>query len=89
MDYRNKTFVGKAKSVESSCRKGRIVVLKKKRPGKDRKIGSDISNREGVYKIRKRKADGTYYAVAFKKTFTDTSGQETTCTRDRSPNEKV
>ena len=89
LDYRNKTFVGKANSDEASCRNGRFVVLKKKRPGKDRKVGTDITNREGAYKIPKRKADGTYYTVAFKKTFTNTSGQETTCTRDRSPNEKV
>lgn len=84
INYDGNSFDGKVKSDLRKCRKDRKVVAKKVKPGRDKKVGSDTTNRRGKYSILERNADGTYYTVAKKKTIGNV-----TCLRDRSPKEKV
>jgi len=89
INYDGNSFNGRAGSSMGQCRGGRAIVVKKKRPGRDRAIGSDTTNRRGRYSVQERRARGTYYAVAPKRVFVNRFGQQVTCTRDRSPNERV
>ena len=89
IDYDGNSFDGKVESNTRKCRSGRRVVLKKQKPGRDQKVGSDSTNRRGRYSIPQRNADGTYYTVAGKKTYRDGSGRLHICNKGRSPNEKV
>jgi hypothetical protein len=82
-------FLGRVKSDLKRCRTDRDVILWKKRPGEDKKVGKDQTNDDGEYKIRERGADGTYYTVANAKSFMDQSGRPVTCARDRSPEKDV
>jgi hypothetical protein len=88
-NYDGNSFDGKIKSGESRCRDGRTVVLKKKKPGKDKKVGTDRTTPDGVYSIRERNANGKYYATALAKTFTTSNGQRVTCEKDRSPTKEA
>ena len=89
INYDGNSFDGSAKSSNAECRDGRRIVLKKKRPGRDKKVGSDTTNPQGRYSILERGARGVYYTVALKKTFTDGNGDFNICSKDRSPNERV
>jgi hypothetical protein len=70
------SFKGQVVSEAARCEKNRRVVLKKKRPGKDRTVGSDITNRFGNWKIRKRNPNGRFYAQI---------RRTRRCTGDKSP----
>ena len=89
IDYDGNSFDGRVQSNTGKCRNGRKVVLKKQKPGRDKKVGSDTTNRRGNYSIRQRNAKGTYYTVAGKKTYRDSSGRLHICNKGRSPNERV
>jgi hypothetical protein len=64
------------------------VKLKKQKPGKDRTVGRDRTNRSGNWKIRKRRARGRFFAVAARKVFTNRQGTRIICAKDKSPNER-
>jgi hypothetical protein len=55
-------FRGKVRSPRNACERRRTVVLKKRRPGPDRTVGRDRTNRKGVWRIRKPNARGRFYA---------------------------
>ena len=89
MRYDDNAFEGEVGSVTKRCRKERVVVVKKKRPGKDKKVGADITDRKGDFSVRERKANGTYFAVAARKSFIDRTGRQVVCSKDRSRNVNV
>lgn len=89
INYNGKAFTGKVKSNLKKCRRDRSMLLKKQKPGKDKTVGKDRTNRTGGYKIREPKANGTYYTVAKVKRFTDGSGRPVTCGQDRSKKKRV
>jgi hypothetical protein len=70
------SFKGQVVSEAAKCEKHRRVLLKKKRPGKDKTVGSDRTNNAGNWRIRKANPDGRYYAK-IKRT--------RRCTGDKSP----
>ncbi len=45
-----------------SCERGRLVKLLKRRDGKDRLTGTDVSNRAGRWVIPDEPTEGIYYA---------------------------
>jgi hypothetical protein len=82
-------FTGKVKSRHANCRRGRNVLLKKEKPGKDKTVGKDRTNRRGTYSIKEKNPNGTYYTVAKTKRFTTGAGGPVTCDSDRSPKRKA
>jgi hypothetical protein len=70
------SFKGQVVSEAAKCEKHRRVLLKKKRPGKDKTVGSDRTNNAGNWRIRKANPNGRYYAK-IKRT--------RRCTGDKSP----
>jgi hypothetical protein len=82
-------FSGKVKSGTGRCRSGRSILLKKEKPGKDKTVGKDRTNRRGAYSIKERDPNGTYYAFARAKGFTDRFGRPVTCEGDKSPEREV
>ena len=89
IDHDRNSFDGKVKSDTAKCERGRKVVLKKKRPGRDKVVGSDTTNGEGEYSIPLRRADGVFYAVAPRDTFERNDGVTDVCLKGRSPNERA
>ena len=77
-------FKGALASPRRECVVGRTIILKKKRPGKDRIVGRDTSNRRGNWEIVKRRARGRYYAVVRGSSQTTAGGATVICGRDRS-----
>ena len=88
IDYRRGAFKGKVGSSNNRCKISRAVKLKKKKPGRDKTVGRDNTNRRGKWSVRKRARRGSFYAVAAKKVFTARDGHRVVCGRDRSPTEK-
>ena len=88
IDYRRGAFKGKVGSSNKRCKSSRAIKLKKKKPGRDRTVGRDNTNRRGKWSIRKRARRGSFYAVAAKKVFTARDGHRVVCGRDKSPTEK-
>jgi hypothetical protein len=72
-------FNGRVRSGAGFCRRSRRVVLKKVRPGPDRTVGRDRTNRRGVWRINKPNARGRFYARAQRK-----QNANVTCTPARS-----
>lgn len=61
-------FKGKVKSSRRFCFRNRLVVLKRKKPGKDPIIGRDRTNRKGRYRIDLgNPVTGAFYARATRK----------------------
>ena len=83
------TFSGSVRSDNRKCRKGRKVVFKEERRGKDKRVGQDTTNKRGKFRHKERGAEGKYYAVAKAKGFTDRSGRNVTCGQDRSRTKKA
>lgn len=81
--YANGTFKGRVRSAKPGCRRGRVVTVKRKKRGADTVIGSNKTNRRGVWKVRHPRAKGRYYAVVKRKRFA--SGDQTVvCKQGRS-----
>jgi hypothetical protein len=78
-----RTLKGNVRSTVKQCKKGRKVVVKKVRKGKDSVRGKDRTNRRGVFKVRPRKSKGRFYAVAKKKKFTS-GGTPIVCKKAKS-----
>jgi hypothetical protein len=82
---RQKAFTGSVGSSRKRCQTFRAVTLKKHRPGPNRSVGTDNSNRSGNWKIRRRARRGRFYAVVARKVFTARNGDTIVCLRDKSP----
>ncbi|MEA2453287.1 MAG: hypothetical protein QOG04_1997, partial [Actinomycetota bacterium] len=87
--YKSSNFSGTAKTAETECKKGRGVLLKRKKKGRDPTIGSTTTNTRGSYKIRSANAKGKYYAIVAKTTQVTEEGDTLICKRDTSPTIKV
>jgi len=61
-------FAGKVKSKRKFCRANRLVVLKRRKPGKDPIIGRDRTNGKGRYRVEMPgPVTGAFYARATRK----------------------
>jgi hypothetical protein len=82
-DRQRDRFLGHLSSDEPrGCRSGRLVRLKKVRPGRNRVVGSDRT--DGIYRnhrwvIRKEEASGNFYSVAPEVTRERKDGSSVTC----------
>ena len=83
-DAQPAAFKGKVGSPRSECKVGRTVVLKKVVPGPNRTVGQDTTNRNGNWRIVKRRARGRFYAVVRGQTKQSASGATVVCLKDRS-----
>jgi hypothetical protein len=57
-----RSFKGRVIAEATACTVDRVVILKKKRRGKDNKIDTDRTNSKGKWKIRIAAPSGRYYA---------------------------
>lgn len=55
-------FAGNVKSAEDECEKGRKVILKKLKKGKDKIVDTTVTDPKGGYKIPVGRANGRYYS---------------------------
>lgn len=55
-------FSGNVKSAEDECEKGRKVILKKLKKGKDKTVDATVTDPKGGYKIPVARANGRYYS---------------------------
>jgi hypothetical protein len=72
-------YHGKVKSKVMKCERGRLVVLFALRPGADRKVGTDRSDRQGLWAVDPH-GGGRFYAKVRRK-----SGNGYVCRADRAP----
>jgi hypothetical protein len=72
-------FVGRVNSQDSACESGRLVRVRRVRPGRDPVIGSDTTNANGRYRVNHRRTQRRfrYYAQL---------RRNNACTGDRSGN---
>jgi len=82
-------FSGDRSSQFAECESARQVKLKKVRRGRDRAVGTDTSDADGSWSIKRPGAHGKYYGVALPKTLTTTIGDQIDCQRGRSRTLKV
>lgn len=76
------SFVGKVNSDRASCERGRVVALRKQKPGKDKVVGRTLTNRRGKWRVSKAEPRGRYYAKVRRSTAGSTDN--IICTGDRS-----
>lgn len=76
-------FKGTLNSSRAECEAGRIVKLKKVRPGKDRTVGRDFSSPDGRWWIRKG-ASGRFYVKVPARTVQGDDGGQVNCGAGRS-----
>jgi len=84
ISYRSGFFGGKVGSDETSCRGDRQVRVFKKRPGRDRVVGSNASNAAGSWVVRAPRAKGSFYATTASKTMPMDGGFTLECLATRS-----
>jgi hypothetical protein len=82
--YKRGIFKGKVGSAKAECKAGRKVTLKKPKPGADERFGSATTTSTGKWKIKERKAKGTYYVKLSRKRFTEPDGTIIVCKGKRS-----
>ena len=87
-DRRN-VFRGQALSQHPRCMRNREVRLKHVDPGPNTFVGSDLTDRQGDWRVQLGSPNGRYYAVATRKSFTAGNGDLVVCLRDRSRTIKV
>ena len=85
-----KTIVyGRIVSSRSFCKANRRVRLFRVRPGLDRFLGSDLTDREGEYRfVRRPRRDQTVYTVIVRRVSTS-YGHSHICRADRSRNLRI
>ena len=72
------------------CQRGRTVTVKRRKPGRDLILKSDISNRRGNWRVSGFPLiRGKFYAVARPKKFIDHAGNEQRCNRAFSPTVRI
>lgn len=85
--YREATdaFRGRVRSPSARCERKRLVIVKKVRPGRDRRLGADVTNNKGRWRLGPfRDPDGRFYATARRKQFVDQAGRSVVCRKARS-----
>jgi hypothetical protein len=82
-DDRN-VFKGSVNSARGKCEKGRVVQLRKERPGQDKVLDRDRSNADGFWKLRHGIEEGQVYGFAKRKSFIAGDGTVVVCKSDRS-----
>ncbi|MDQ3941131.1 MAG: hypothetical protein M3238_07265 [Actinomycetota bacterium] len=55
-------FTGRVRSGADICERGRQVVMKRVKPGRDRTAGTTVTKRNGTWQIFKNNPKGRYYA---------------------------
>ena len=75
---------GVASSVRR-CAVGREVDIYKRRDGRDRLIGTDWTNTQQAWSLRRRRAHGAFYAVVSATEVQTADGATVDCGEDRSP----
>ena len=83
--YRRGAFRGKVSAKVARCESLRRVTIKKRKPGKDARVGRTFTDRAGKWKLRRRNVNGRFYGVVAKKVFTSGNGTRVICRPDRSP----
>jgi hypothetical protein len=78
----NRIYHGEVKSKVRKCERKRLVVLFQVRPGADRKVGTDRSDRDGSWLVERR-GGGRFYAKVRRKQHI-VSGNGYVCRADRS-----
>jgi hypothetical protein len=71
-------------SKAGKCERGRLVVLFTLRPGADRKVGTDRSDRDGNWAVDKR-GGGRFYAKVRPESGDGPRGNGYVCRADRAP----
>lgn len=69
IDYDRPNFEGTVQSERARCERGRTVSVFKVREGPDRLIGTDETNDNGSYSVRKAGAQGRFYAKVAREVF--------------------
>jgi len=83
-------FKGRVSSGPARCERGRTVVVKEVRAGRDAVEGRDRTNREGRWREpHDRFGAGRYYAKVLRKRFTNRFGDTIICRADRSDTIRV
>ncbi|HEU4481046.1 MAG TPA: hypothetical protein VFS18_04100 [Actinomycetota bacterium] len=82
-DARN-VYKGLVKSDRGRCEKGRVVQLRKERPGEDKILDRDRSNRNGFWKLRHGVEKGQVYGFSKRKSFIAGDGTVVVCKSDDS-----
>lgn len=80
---------GKLKSPDSNCRGGQTVHLFKKKPGADRRLGTDQTDAEGEYRFRLRPNRTLKLYTRFQGSVDTSYGHSHTCEPSKSKNKKV
>jgi hypothetical protein len=65
--YSAKAFHGSVESSRARCERNRTVSVFKVRPGDDRLVGQDNTNRSGGYRVQEQGANGRFYAKVARK----------------------
>ena len=81
-------FSGRVRSDEDACESGRKVLLKKKRPGRDKTVDTTVTNDRGTWRVPVRRANGRYYAQTPQERVASDQGR-VTCGAARSTTIKV
>ena len=81
----NRIYHGVVESEFQKCVPGRRVVVFRVRPGADRKVATDRSDREGSWGVEKPRGGGRFYAKVRRKQ-NIVSGDGYVCRADRAPN---
>ena len=77
---------GKLRSPRPSCRVNKVVRLVRVRPGTDRVIATDITDREGEYLFVRRPVNDQTVYTRFSGTLSTSYGHSHRCRASRSPN---
>ena len=88
IDYDGRNFYGSVASARRSCTRGRKITLFKQRPGRDRRVAFDTTNRSGNYRIHRPRARGRFYVKVARRA-SGGYGHSHVCGRDRSPTRRV
>jgi phosphate-selective porin len=85
VDRGDKVIVfGKLKSGDATCRTGKTVTLFRKKPGRDRNMGTDLTDAEGEYRFKLRPRRTMKLYTRFNGTVTTSYGHSHTCQASQS-----
>ncbi|MEA2434129.1 MAG: hypothetical protein QOG54_1586 [Actinomycetota bacterium] len=72
-------FNGKVTSDDNICIKARNVIVKRDTARKDKKVGTSVTNKKGLWKLPVQKAAGKYYAKTPARRIVEDDGTEVNC----------
>lgn len=76
--YRNSAFRGRVTSSRLACERARTVKVFRVRSGPDTLVGTDVTGRDGHYRVSEAAAHGRFYSKVTRRTFTS-NGTTNTC----------